>query len=150
MGNGSLFNRCSKIQMRRGAGHHFEFAVDRPAPLSGSIRQKVCAGGRKLFVLLPDGRLWAAGQYETKELDRYVEVGEAGRPFHWEKVRWPIPVDGMFLGTSNWLDLASTAKLGLDLMRLQQVAKREVLFQQSGGVVQTDKPRTHLNSLPYS
>jgi ATP-dependent Clp protease ATP-binding subunit ClpA len=36
-------------------------------------------------------------------------------------------------------------ELGVDPKRLQQVAKREVLFQQNGGVVQTDKPRTHFN-----
>ena len=40
---------------------------------------------------------------------------------------------------------ALMVELGVDPKRLQQVAKREVLFQQNGGVVQTDKPRTHFN-----
>lgn len=36
-------------------------------------------------------------------------------------------------------------ELDVDPKRLQQLAKREVMFQRDGGVVQTDTPRTHLN-----
>ncbi len=36
-------------------------------------------------------------------------------------------------------------ELDVDAKRLQQLAKREVLFQRDALIVQTDKPRTHLN-----
>jgi len=84
-----------------------------PARLSGSVRPKICSTtGRKLFVLLPDGRLWAAGQYEIKELDEYVETHriDRGAPtIRREKARIPVPVDGVFIGTSKWIALASTS-----------------------------------------
>lgn len=82
-----------------------------PAQMSGSVRPTICStAGRKLFALLPDGRLWAAGQYETKELDEYVEVRRGiDAPIHWEKARIPVPVDGAFLGASNWIALASSS-----------------------------------------
>ncbi|MBI2946980.1 MAG: hypothetical protein HYY23_04995 [Verrucomicrobia bacterium] len=85
-----------------------------PAQFSGPVRPKICStGGRKLFALLPDGRLWAAGQYEIRGLDKYVEthhrVDGVEGPITWEKLRWPVPVDGIFVGNSNWIALASTS-----------------------------------------
>ena len=46
-----------------------------PAQLSGAIRPKICSvPWNKLFALLPDGRLWAATQFEAKEFDEYKEI----------------------------------------------------------------------------
>lgn len=43
----------------------------------------------------------------------------------------------------KWYELMK--ELAVDANRLQLLAKREVMFQRDGGVVQTDKARTHLN-----
>ena len=80
-----------------------------PARLSGSIRPRICsAAGSKLFVLLPDGRVWAAGRYELKETDEYEDIaGPTGEIRERVKVRIPIPVEGTLLG-GNWVSLASS------------------------------------------
>ena len=79
-----------------------------PAQLSGSVRPRICSvAGFKLFALLPGGRLWAAGHYEFKEFNEYVKRGE-GKTIRWEKVRIPVPVDGVFLGPSDWVYLANS------------------------------------------
>jgi alpha-tubulin suppressor-like RCC1 family protein/ABC-type transport system involved in multi-copper enzyme maturation permease subunit len=79
-----------------------------PARLSGSVRPMICsAAGFKLFVLLPDGRLWSAGDYELKTFGDYEVEDQMTQKRHRETVRIPVPVDGSFLGGS-WVSLASS------------------------------------------
>lgn len=81
-----------------------------PAQLSGAIRPKICSvSGNKLFALLPDGRLWAAAQFESKEFDEYEEINSGNKKtVRLRKVRFPVPMGGVLLGFSNWVGLANS------------------------------------------
>lgn len=78
------------------------------ARLSGPIRPTICMANERVFALLPDGRLWAAGDYHWKGLDRYEEVSLGpGKSNHLRQVRVPVPAGGVFVGGSNWVALAA-------------------------------------------
>jgi ABC-type transport system involved in multi-copper enzyme maturation permease subunit len=78
-----------------------------PARLSGPLRPKICAtrDGARIFALLPDGRLWATEKYELRLYGEHGHVfGEALNYGHYA----PIPLDGAFIESSNWVDLAGS------------------------------------------
>ena len=84
-----------------------------PARLSGPVRPDVCVADPLLLVLLPDGRLWAAKDYEPQllytYLDRYVDRSGA------KEVMVDIPLNGEFLSSSNWVTLAHRNRLVVGL-----------------------------------
>ena len=81
-----------------------------PPRLSGSVRPKICVTqGFELFALLPDGRIWAAQNYEGIEVGEAEERSTTQKHTRRErKIYMPVPVDGTFLGASNWVKLANT------------------------------------------
>jgi hypothetical protein len=67
-----------------------------PARIAAEGQPKLAtmwAGGYKLFVLLPDGRLWVSGQEAVHRRDHQSSV--------------IVPMPGAFLDTSNWTDLVA-------------------------------------------
>jgi alpha-tubulin suppressor-like RCC1 family protein len=71
-----------------------------PARLSGPLRPVVCTADLRTMALLPDGRLWAAMDYQwqvkhTPDLSEYVNVA--------------IPHSGTFVGGSNWMALVASS-----------------------------------------
>ncbi len=81
-----------------------------PARLTGAARPALnLAWGGKVFALLPDGRIWVEDKYllqETGELESYR--GKDGQD-HLRKVQIQVPLGGIFIATSNWVQLASTS-----------------------------------------
>jgi ABC-type transport system involved in multi-copper enzyme maturation permease subunit len=69
--------------------------------LTGPIRPGICFSGRKLFILLPDGRLWVSGRSQERFLYEYWQAGKSHR------VYYPVPLDGEFIGGSNWSQIAN-------------------------------------------
>jgi hypothetical protein len=93
-----------------------------PAQLSGSVRPQICSVGRKfgmmpdgtyalarrVFVLLPDGRVWVATHHRFKRSGEKVSVGSSRE--HTQRdvpFSLPIPVAGTWVGGANWVQLAS-------------------------------------------
>ena len=77
-----------------------------PAQLRGTIRPQILVL-KDLFVLLPDGRLWAPVDYEVRLAYRYDEpVGPGERVTRTYSVR--VPAVGAFVGGSNWVAIAGT------------------------------------------
>jgi hypothetical protein len=67
-----------------------------PARIAADGQPKLAtmwAGGYKLFVLLPDGRLWVSGQEAVHRMPYQSSV--------------IVPLPGAFLDTSNWTDLVA-------------------------------------------
>ena len=73
-----------------------------PVQLSGSVRPRICRPGEKIFVLLPDGRLWTAKNYERRVWYQHNEGSELRTNYI------VVPCGGTFIGTSNWADMAGT------------------------------------------
>src|SRR5437667_1048839 len=73
-----------------------------PLQLVGSVRPRICRPGNQIFVLLPDGRLWTAKNYERRIWYQYYEGSELQTDY------LLIPRGGTFIGTSNWVDMAGT------------------------------------------
>jgi ABC-type transport system involved in multi-copper enzyme maturation permease subunit len=77
-----------------------------PAQLSGPVRPRICVTqGFEVFVLLPDGRIWVAQNYEGKEVGEHAWDERKSRR---EKIYMPVPVEGTFLATSNWVSLVNS------------------------------------------
>ncbi|MHB8520890.1 MAG: ABC transporter permease [Limisphaerales bacterium] len=115
-----------------------------PARLSGSVRPKLCIDpffhvqslpdgrfgvGRRVFALLPDGRLWVTTNYRWEREGHFVpsrkrsyQTGSVEERVYYKAV----PVKGTFLATSNWVSLASSDHQVVDL-------KSQVVGLQSDG-----------------
>src|SRR5207253_11506688 len=93
-----------------------------PPPSSGPIQPEICSVCRtsgklpdgsptvavRIFVLLPDGRLWAANDHRFKETDQKVDSRSLdGEEKRWVNLRIPVPVSGVFVGSSSWVQLAA-------------------------------------------
>jgi hypothetical protein len=84
------------------------------AQLSGSVRAKITFLGQRVFVLLPDGRLWTGRNYEKidsgerTEIQDYVAYIKDGKAKE-EKILISVPTDGMFIG-SNWINVAGSGE----------------------------------------
>lgn len=80
-----------------------------PGRLSGPIRPDIRIVNDRVFALLPDGRLWAAGNYHWKKLNRYEEYSPGpGQSNQLRQVRVPVAADGKFVGGSNWVAIAAS------------------------------------------
>src|SRR5262249_42162403 len=110
-----------------------------PVQLSGPIRPKICVTqGFEVFLLLPDGRLWAAHNYEG------IEVGEVEEDKRRRKIYLPLPVDGTFLATSNWVNLVN-ARNEVAGIRSDGTLWRVFVFSRPRGIPWN---RTRLLSIP--
>lgn len=89
------------------------------ARLSGPVRPVVCTPHERLFVLLPDGRLWAATNFHRRTLNEYRGIWDPlVKSNRLEKITALIPAGGMFVGGSNWVALAGS-DYGSDVTALQ-------------------------------
>jgi ABC-type transport system involved in multi-copper enzyme maturation permease subunit len=73
-----------------------------PARLSGPVKPKICLAGERVFALLPDGRLWMSKKSERRFLYKYIELSRTNDTYA------RVPLDGEFVGTSNWVALANS------------------------------------------
>ena len=79
-----------------------------PAQLTGAVRPKILQAARdRLFVLLPDGRLWTPTNYERRFAYRHYTSTPPNQHDAVEDYNMPVPVSGAFIG-SKWLDAIST------------------------------------------
>lgn len=103
-----------------------------PDQLAGSVRPQVIAFG-DVFVLLPDGRLWAAAEYENRPMYPYW-VDQQPRGPVTETYFARVPASGSFIGGSNWVKVAGgygeTVALQADgsLWRLYQSEAAEQIW----------------------
>ncbi len=91
------------------------------AQLTGLVRPQVCSVGRKsgmvpdgtftfarrVFVLLPDGRVWVATHHRFKRSGQKASIGSSRD--HTERdvpFSVPIPVAGTWVGGAHWVQLA--------------------------------------------
>jgi len=78
-----------------------------PAELSGSVRPKILLAGPRMFVLLPDGRLWTTEEYEWEYRYKYYPNSFPLDPVV-EDFDVPIPHAGTFSGPASWVNVVST------------------------------------------
>ncbi|MHC1766600.1 MAG: hypothetical protein AB9869_20230 [Verrucomicrobiia bacterium] len=107
-----------------------------PDQVTGPIRPQVIAF-RDMFVLLPDGRLWAAADYEDRPIYSYRVDRTQGRGRVTETYFARVPTAGTFIGGSNWVKIAGTyaETVGLQsdgsLWRLYQSEAAEQIWSES-------------------
>jgi ABC-type transport system involved in multi-copper enzyme maturation permease subunit len=112
-----IYNRTWQLMMTLEPKHG-------PARLSGPISPKICTAdprtllrlpdghpifGRAVFVLLPDGRLWVANQYQFQATGEYDSFHDrTNRTERLEEIYLAVPVGGEFLSQSNWVTVAGS------------------------------------------
>jgi hypothetical protein len=89
-----VYNRSWELMMNLEPPHG-------SARLSGPVKPRICLAGERVFVLLPDGRLWMSKNSERKFLYKYVQLSQTNDAYA------RIPLDGEFVGSSNWVALAN-------------------------------------------
>ena len=75
------------------------------AQLFGPVRPQIGLSAQTFFVLLPDGRLWMTKQSKNKALYLATTVPRVERVQAF--VSYSVPIDGEFVGGSNWVKLVS-------------------------------------------
>jgi ABC-type transport system involved in multi-copper enzyme maturation permease subunit len=88
-----VYNRTWELMMNLEPRHE-------QARLKGPVRSAICILDDKFLVLLPDGRLWMTKNSEPHFLYKYVDRGELRSAYT------QIPLDGEFIGGSNWVAVA--------------------------------------------
>ena len=82
-----------------------------PAQLAGPVRPRILEANQRLFVLLPDGRLWTPKSYERRFAYRNSHRLYNGWPLTERESAWDfymsIPVGGTFLGSGHWSEVVS-------------------------------------------
>ncbi len=80
------------------------------ARLPGAVRPGLSVSlGGKVFALLPDGRIWAENKFELQETGESESYRGKDGQDHSRKMKIQVPLGGIFIATSNWVQLASTS-----------------------------------------